>query len=111
MTCFKGVIRLQNYQYLKIFDSSEYKAISKIHTAHTLIIENKEYSFNGKGKIGCMDDIPESTFVTVNANVYSFYSKKINLGQFIILNSIKKQFETIKKHKPMGIEPLNIYSK
>jgi len=91
LAAHKGRANIKRFQFLKTSNPAEYEDISNIHTAHILLIGEKEFSFNGKGDINHSETIPESTDVVVNASVYSFFSKTRGLGKFIILDSIKKQ--------------------
>ena len=88
--CFKGGIHEQNYHYLKKNNPVEYNALTAIHTAHLIIVNGQEYSFNGKGSIGCWRTIPESTRVSIDSKVYSLFSKRKQLGKLVVLESIKK---------------------
>ncbi len=74
--------------------------IAAIHTAHELVIGEKVFSFNGMGDAKHSKTIPESTNVIITASIYSFYSKGVGLGRHIILDSIKKDIDSVQTHTP-----------
>ena len=90
LNCFKALLQNENYKFLKTHNAVEYKTIMAIHTRHMLLVNGTEYSFNGKGSMGCWRNIPESTSVSVNSKVYSLFSNRKHLGKLVILESIKK---------------------
>lgn len=88
--CYKALVHQANYRYFQTRDPSEYKSIMAIHTEHLLVVNGKEYSFNGKGDIGCSRSIPENTMVSIDSKVYSFFSNRKGLGKLVVLESIEK---------------------
>jgi hypothetical protein len=93
LSAWKGKKHMQHFDILKASNPSEYNDISNIHTAHLISIDGKEFLFNGKGDVCGQKTIPESTMVVIHASVYSFYSNRVGLGKYIILDSIKEKSE------------------
>jgi hypothetical protein len=100
LSAWKGMSYIQYFHMLKASNPVEYNAITNINTAHLLLIDGREYLFNGKGDITGSKQIPESTTVVVDASIYSLYSQGTVLGKYVILDSIKKQDGTIRNQKP-----------
>lgn len=87
LECYKAHVQIDNYSFLQKRDYSEYQSISAIHTRHSVLVDGKKVSFNGKGSIGCRA-VPESTLVSIDSKLYSLYSDYNLFGRLIILESI-----------------------